>query len=73
MAATNALVVLAGLVGLWIYTLVDFQRTDERDMRTFDRRHWIVLLVCFDVVGGLLWLALGRPRRPDPGRGSDAR
>jgi hypothetical protein len=63
MAANDVLVVLAGLAALWIYSLIDFHRTDERDMRTFDRQRWIMLLVCFDVVGGLLWLTLGRPRR----------
>jgi hypothetical protein len=63
MAASSVLVVLAGLITLWIYSLIDFSRTDERDMRTLDRRHWIIMLVCFDIVGGLLWLTLGRPSR----------
>ena len=61
--ANNLLIVLSGVLALWIYCLVDFNRTDERYVRVFDRRMWVVLLVCFDVVGGLLWLAIGRPRR----------
>jgi hypothetical protein len=35
-------------------------------MRTFDKRTWIGLLILTNVVGGLMWLRLGRPIRPRP-------
>ncbi|WP_158274491.1 PLDc N-terminal domain-containing protein [Cellulomonas sp. WB94] len=49
----------------WGYCLLDLTRTDEREVRTFTKPVWTVLLVFGSVVGGLLWLAAGRP--PDPG------
>lgn len=52
------------LLGFYIYCLVDFSRTDEFDIRTFDRTVWIFILVFTNIVGGLLWLTVGRaPRR----------
>ena len=59
------LVGLAG-VGFWAWCLVDFTRTDEREMRTFPRQVWIVLLVLGSVIGSLMWFSLGRPQRRPP-------
>ncbi|MDJ0457636.1 PLDc N-terminal domain-containing protein [Arthrobacter sp. NQ7] len=57
--------VLIPCLAVWGYSLVDFSQTDERDMRTFGRDVWLVLLVFGSVVGGVAWLVAGRPRRPD--------
>ncbi|WP_158274556.1 PLD nuclease N-terminal domain-containing protein [Cellulomonas sp. WB94] len=57
-------VVVLPLVALWAYCLVDFTRTDEQRMRTFTKPMWMVVLVFFNVVGGVMWLQLGRPQRP---------
>lgn len=59
------LVVLAALA-FWVYALVDFSRTPERDVATFPRPVWLVLLVLGSVVGAVAWFAVGRPatRRP---------
>lgn len=48
---------------LWGYCLFDFVRTDDREIRTFTKPVWVVLLVIGNVVGGLMWLFLGRPQR----------
>ncbi len=56
------LVVLVA-VAFWVFCLVDFTRTPERDVRTFSRPVWMVLLVLGSVVGSLAWVALGRPPR----------
>lgn len=66
-AGINALLpwlVLVPCLAIWAYSLVDFSRTDERDMRTFSREAWLVFLVLGSVVGGLAWLVAGRPRPP---------
>ncbi len=60
---TANLAVSAIAIAFWIYCLVDFSRTDEVDMRLFNRVTWIVLLVLGNVLGGLLWIFLGRPER----------
>ncbi len=51
-------------LGLWAYCLVDFTRTDERDIRLYPRQVWIFLLVFTNIFGSLLWLAYGRAPRP---------
>jgi hypothetical protein len=57
--------VLLALVAVYAYCLADFARTPEWEIRTFDRQTWILLLIFTNVVGGLMWLRLGRPpRRP---------
>jgi hypothetical protein len=63
MTMTAALVPLI-LLGLYAYCLADFSRTPEWQMRTFDRRTWILLLVFTNVAGGLMWLFAGRPNQP---------
>ena len=60
---TAALVPLA-LLAVYAYCLADFGRTPEWEIRTFDKRTWIVLLLFGNVVGGLLWLRAGRPNHP---------
>ncbi|EWT02145.1 membrane protein [Intrasporangium oryzae NRRL B-24470] len=50
-------------LGFWVWALVDFSRTDERDMRTFTKPMWIVVLVLLNVLGALLWWAVGRADR----------
>lgn len=54
------------LVAFYAYCLADFSRTPEWEMRTFDKRTWIGLLILGNVVGGLVWLRLGRPTRRRP-------
>ncbi len=56
------LVLVAALV-FWGYCLLDFAQTEERAMRTFSKSVWVVILVFGSVIGGLLWLSVGRPQR----------
>lgn len=69
MNATGAIwwlpwLVLVPCLAIWGYSLVDFSRTDERDIRTFSRDVWLVFLVFGSVVGGVAWFVAGRPRPP---------
>lgn len=50
-------------IAFWAYCLVDFAHTPESAMRTYSKQVWIVLLVFLNIVGGALWLAVGRPLR----------
>jgi len=56
-------IVLIPFMGIWGYSVVDFSRTDEQDMRTFSKEIWIVFLVMVlgSVVGGIGRLLAGRP------------
>jgi len=57
-------VVAVVAVAFWGYCLWDFTRTDERDMRTFTRPVWVVVLVLGSMLGALLWFFTGRPQSP---------
>ena len=60
------LAVLVGIAALafWAYCLFDFTQADEREIRTFTRPIWVVVLIFGSVLGGLLWLSVGRPQPP---------
>lgn len=49
--------------GFWAYCLADFARTPEAELRTYSRPVWVLILVLLNIVGGVLWLTLGRPPR----------
>ena len=61
------LVVVA--VAFTIYTLVDVLLTDRRRIRAMPKPAWAVLVVVLPVLGGVLWLIVGKARR-GPGRTS---
>ncbi|MCZ9884595.1 hypothetical protein [Arthrobacter sp. B2a2-09] len=56
--------VLVVCLGIWAYSVVDFGETDERDMRTFTKEVWGVILIFGCVFGGIAWLVGGRPHPP---------
>jgi uncharacterized membrane protein YsdA (DUF1294 family) len=58
------LLVTVAALSFWICCLVDFTQADEREMRTFTKPVWLVILIFGSVAGGLAWLLLGRPERP---------
>lgn len=57
-------IVLVLALALWAYGLLDFLKTDERDIRTFSRPVWLVILVFGSVFGVATWTIAGRPQRP---------
>ncbi|KAA9395289.1 PLDc_N domain-containing protein [Kocuria coralli] len=64
-------------VGVIIYSFFDCLRSDPRDIRGIKRGPWIAVILLLPVIGGVLWLTLGRPRyapassQPSRGRGPD--
>jgi len=67
LAALVPLVVIE--VGLWIWALVDLVRRDR--VRGGSKLLWVVIIILFEVVGPIVYLAWGRNAEPprDPGRG----
>ncbi|WP_047689204.1 PLD nuclease N-terminal domain-containing protein [Kocuria sp. ZOR0020] len=69
--------VAALAVGVIIYSFFDCLRSDPRDIRGIRRGPWIAVILLLPVIGGILWLALGRPRyapassQPARGKGPD--
>lgn len=63
-----AAVILA--VAFYIYCIIDVLRTRRDEARTLPKWLWLVLVIVVPVLGGLLWLALGRLwRAPGSRRG----
>jgi hypothetical protein len=58
--------VVAVLLGLAVYIwfIVDVLRTSSASVRTLPKFVWLLIVVLIPLLGGLLWLLAGRPRRP---------
>jgi len=54
------LVVVA--VAFTIYTLVDVLLTDRARVRAFPKAAWALLVVLLPVIGGIIWLIVGKAR-----------
>lgn len=50
-------------IAFWIYTIVDVLLTDRSRMRAFPKQVWAIVVALLPVVGGLLWLFVGKARR----------
>lgn len=59
--------VIALAVGVIIYSLIDCARSVPRDIRGLRRGPWLAIIILLPVIGGVLWLTLGRPRYAAPG------
>jgi hypothetical protein len=55
------------VVVLTVYTLVECAMFDRSRIRGLPRWVWIFVILLVPVIGPLLWLAVGRGRRPAPG------
>ena len=64
-SATPGVLALLPFLALWLWCLADVVQTDERLVRGLSKQQWIFMVVLTNFVGGLLWLALGRPYRRD--------
>lgn len=58
------------IVGLTLYTLLDAVRTPTHEARTLPKWLWVLVTLFFPVIGPVLWLLLGRPKRERGTRGS---
>jgi hypothetical protein len=60
---------LSGLIGLvsvvlWVYAFFDALTTPAQEARNLPKVLWLVVIALFMPVGSILWLFLGRPRKP---------
>ncbi len=53
-----AAVILA--VAFYIYCIIDVLRTPSTEARSLPKFVWLLLVILVPILGGLLWLALGR-------------
>jgi hypothetical protein len=50
-------------IGLVVYCLVECLQSPGRDVRTFRKPVWVVVILLVPVGGALAWLLAGRPHR----------
>jgi len=50
-------------VAFWVYSIVDALLTDRARIRAFSKPVWVLVVVLLPVVGGLIWLFVGKARR----------
>ena len=61
---TRVLLILAlVLTAFWVYTIVDCSVQPSSRHRGVSKPIWILIVVLLPVLGGLLWLLVGRVRR----------
>jgi hypothetical protein len=53
-------------IALYIYFIIDVLRTPRGDTRSLPKFVWLLLVVLVPLLGGLIWMALGRVW-PSPG------
>ena len=58
----DSIIVLLFL-GFWIWALLDVISTDGSMCRNLPKPMWIILIVILPLVGGILWLLVGRPEK----------
>lgn len=58
-----AVIVVAAAIVFWIYTIVDCALFDRLRVRGLAKGWWVLVVVLVPVVGGVLWLTVGRGRR----------
>ncbi|MCK2214655.1 PLDc N-terminal domain-containing protein [Actinomadura sp. ATCC 31491] len=52
------------LLAFWLFSLFDVVTTPEDEVRNVPKALWIMVVVLIPLVGGLVWMARGRPRAP---------
>lgn len=50
-----------GMVGLWVYTVLDVFGADDLLTRRLGKSEWLKLALFLPLVGGVVWLLVGRP------------
>lgn len=65
---TRLFVVLAVIiVAFTVYAVIDLIMTDKSRVRALNKGLWLVIIVLIPVIGGVLWLTLGKSRRQPGG------
>lgn len=55
-------VVVAVAIAFWVYTIVDAALTSRDRVRAFSKAAWLAIVVLLPVIGGIIWLIVGKAR-----------
>ena len=56
-------ILLLATVGVTIYALIDCWQREERTVRALPKALWFAVIAFLPLIGGLLWLTVGRGRQ----------
>ena len=57
------LLVLLGLLGFWVWSLVDAVRVpDDSAFRAGSKVIWVIVIALTGLIGSVVYLVMGRPR-----------
>lgn len=51
------------LFAFWVYCILDVIMSDETLVRNLPKSTWLLLVIILPDIGGIVWLAIGRPER----------
>ena len=63
------LILVLAVIGVTIYALIDCLRSTPAELRGVPRPVWLLLIVVFAPVGGVVWIVVSRWTPDGPGRG----
>jgi hypothetical protein len=52
----------------YIFSIVDCALAERERVRGVPKAAWVLIVVVFPIIGGVLWFLVGRPRRDRAGR-----
>ena len=58
------IIVIIGGFAVWLYALIDVIRTPDHQFETGTQLVWVLVVLFANIIGALVYLAIGRPRRP---------
>lgn len=50
------------LLAFWIFCIIDVITTDESQCRNLQKGVWVLIVLLFVEIGGIVWLIAGRPQ-----------
>ena len=56
-------VLVLGGFAVWLYALIDVIRTPDHQFQTGTQLIWVLVVLFANIVGALIYLAIGRPRQ----------
>jgi hypothetical protein len=52
------------LLAFWLFSLFDVVTIPEDEVRNVPKALWIIIVIVLPLLGGMIWMARGRPRAP---------
>ena len=68
MVKVDAVVLIISII-IQLYSLFDCARTEQEHVRKLPKWAWLIVVLLFGGLGGVLWLLIGKPKSAGNGGG----